>query len=241
MREQDSRTYMMLGDEAAERLKNSHIILFGLGGVGSYTAEALARAGVGEITLVDGDKVAESNINRQLPALHSTVGRFKTDVVAERISDIDPDIVVNKFSIFYNSENCDEINFDGVTYVADAIDTVASKILLIERARAKNVPVISCMGAGNKLDPTKFEVAEIEKTSVCPLARVMRCELKKRGISGVKTVFSKEPPVQLMKKDNDEGRKKIPGSISFVPSVAGLIMAGEIIKDITGINLKMEE
>ena len=236
MREQDSRTYMMLGEEAAKRLKNSHIVLFGLGGVGSYTAEALARAGVGELTLIDGDTVAESNINRQLVALHSTVGRYKTDVIAERIADIDPDIVVHSFPIFYSAENCEEIDFSGVTYVADAIDTVTSKILLIDRAREKSVPVISCMGAGNKLDPTRFEVAEIEKTSVCPLARVMRCELKKRGITGVKTVFSKEPPVQLTENNKEEGRKKTPGSISFVPSVAGLIMAGEIIKDIAGIN-----
>lgn len=236
MREQDSRTYMMLGEEATERLKNSHVILFGLGGVGSYTAEALARAGVGELTLIDGDTVAKSNINRQLVALHSTVGRNKTDVIAERIADIDPDIVVHSYPVFYSAENCEKIDFEGVTYVADAIDMVTSKILLIERAREKNVPVISCMGAGNKLDPTQFEVAEIEKTSVCPLARVMRCELKKRGITGVKTVFSKEPPVQLIENNQEEGRKKTPGSISFVPSVAGLIMAGEIIKDIAGIN-----
>ncbi len=230
MKEQDSRTGMMLGEDGVERLAKSHVLLFGLGGVGSYTAEALARAGVGALTLVDGDTVAVSNINRQLPALHSTVGKTKVQVVAERIADINPDCKVIPKSIFYSAETVEEVEFAGVTYVADAIDTVTSKILLIERAKAYNLPVISCMGAGNKLDPTQFQIAEIEKTSVCPLARVMRTELRKRGITGVKAVFSKEEPCLQIPKT--EGRKQTPGSLSFVPSVAGLIMAGQIIKDI---------
>ncbi len=235
MEEQQSRTKMLLGAEATEKLRHAHVMLFGLGGVGSYAAEALARAGVGSLTLIDGDVVSMSNINRQLPALHSTVGRPKVEVVAERILDIDPGISVETKPIFYNKETEKEISFQGVSYVADAIDTVASKILLIEKARAENVPVISCMGAGNKLDPTRFEVAEIEKTSVCPLARVMRTELRKRGITGVKTVFSKEPPVVPQGEGNAKNQKQLLGSISFVPSVAGLIMAGEIIRDIVEI------
>ncbi len=231
MREQDSRTAMMIGEDGVRRLADAHVLLFGLGGVGSYTAEALARAGVGTLTLVDGDTVAVSNINRQLPALHSTVGRTKVEVVAERIADINPDCRVIQKPVFYSAETAEEVDFAGVTYVADAIDTVTSKILLIQKAKELELPVISCMGAGNKLDPTQFQVAEIEKTSVCPLARVVRTELRKRGISGVKAVFSKEEPYLQVPKT--EERKQTPGSLSFVPSVAGLIMAGEMIKDIT--------
>lgn len=230
MREEDSRTAMMLGEDGVERLKNAHVLLFGLGGVGSYTAEALARAGVGILTLVDGDTVSVSNINRQLPALHSTIGKPKTEVVAERIADINPDCTVIQKQLFYSADTEEEVEFSSVTYVADAIDTVTSKILLIEKAKKSNIPVISCMGAGNKLDPTLFQVAPIEKTSVCPLARVMRIELRKRGITGVKAVFSKEEP--YLQPSKGEGRKQTPGSLSFVPSVAGLIMAGEIIRDI---------
>ncbi len=230
MKEAESRTAMLIGEAGVQRLKDAHVLLFGLGGVGSYTAEALARAGVGKLTLVDGDIVSESNINRQLPALTSTVGRPKTEVMQERIRDINPEIQVTCKTLFYDITTAEEVSFADVTYVADAIDTVTSKILLIEKARELDIPVISCMGAGNKLDPTRFEVAEIEKTSVCPLARVMRTELRKRGISGVKAVYSKEEPVQTGMQE--EGRKKTPGSISFVPSVAGLILAGEIIKDI---------
>ena len=230
MKEAESRTVMMLGEEGVQKLKNAHVLLFGLGGVGSYTAEALARAGIGKLTLVDGDTVAESNINRQLPALYSTIGKAKTEVVKERIRDINPEILVECKTLFYDHTTAEEVSFAGVTYVADAIDTVTSKILLIEKARSLDIPVISCMGAGNKLDPTRFEVADLEKTSVCPLAKVMRTELRKRGISGVKAVFSKEEPVKTSLPE--DGRKKTPGSISFVPSVAGLILAGEIIKDI---------
>lgn len=230
MREEESRTAMMLGEDGIARLKKAHVLLFGLGGVGSYTAEALARSGIGAITLVDGDIVSVSNINRQLPALHSTVGKSKAEVVAERIADINPECRVTVKHLFYSAETEEEVDFSDVTYVADAIDTVTSKILLIQKARALNIPVISCMGAGNKLDPTMFQVAEIEKTSVCPLARVMRTELRKRGITGVKAVFSKEEP--FSKAPKTEERKQTPGSLSFVPSVAGLIMAGEIIKDI---------
>ena len=221
---------MMLGDAGMKRLRSAHVLLFGLGGVGSYAAEALARAGVGKLTLVDGDTVSVSNINRQLPALHSTVGRPKTQVVAERIADIDPAIEVVQKNLFYSEATADEVSFFGVTYVADAIDTVTSKLLLIQKARELKIPVISCMGAGNKLDPTMFQVAEIEKTRVCPLARVMRTELRKRGISGVKAVYSEEEP--YLQIPQSEGRKQTPGSLSFVPSVAGLILAGEIIKDI---------
>lgn len=230
MREQDSRTAMMLGESGVRRLRDAHVLLFGLGGVGSYTAEALARAGIGTLTLVDGDTVSVSNINRQLPALHSTIGKSKVEVVADRIKDINPDCEVIRKDVFYSAETEEEVAFSGVTYVADAIDTVTSKILLIERARKLNLPVISCMGAGNKLDPTMFQVAEIEKTSVCPLARVMRAELRKRGITGVKAVFSKEEPFSQVPKTDE--RKQSPGSLSFVPSVAGLVMAGEIIRDI---------
>ncbi len=230
MEEQYSRTEMMLGESGVRALKNAHVLVFGLGGVGSYAAEALARAGVGILTLVDGDVVSVSNINRQLPALRSTVGRPKTEVMAERIADIDPSIRVIAKNLFYQEATADEISFDGVTYVADAIDTVTSKILLIQKARALGIPVISCMGAGNKLNPSLFQVADIEKTRVCPLARVMRTELRKRGISGVKAVYSEEEPYcQIPRGD---GRKQTPGSLSFVPSVAGLILAGEVIKDI---------
>ncbi len=231
MREEDSRTAMLVGEEGVNRLKNAHVLLFGLGGVGSYTAEALARAGVGAITLVDGDTVSLSNINRQLPALHSTVGKSKVAVVAERIADINPDCQVIKKHLFYSAETEDEVDFSQATYVADAIDTVTSKLLLIEKAKKLCLPVISCMGAGNKLDPTRFQVAPIEKTSVCPLARVMRNELRKRGITGVKAVYSQEEPFLQVPKTNQ--RKQTPGSLSFVPSVAGLVMAGEIIRDIS--------
>ncbi len=230
MEKQESRTRMMLGDAGVSRLREAHVLLFGLGGVGSYAAEALARAGIGKLTLVDGDVVSVSNINRQLPALHSTVGRPKTEVVAQRIADIDPSIVVVQKNLFYSADTADEVSFSQVTYVADAIDTVTSKILLIQKARELNIPVISCMGAGNKLEPTMFQVADIEKTRVCPLARVMRTELRKRGISGVKAVYSEEPP--YLQTSQTDGRKQTPGSLSFVPSVAGLILAGEIIKEI---------
>ena len=227
MENQFTRTEMMLGKDAVCRLNSTRVAVFGVGGVGGYAVEALARAGIGEIHLFDSDRVSVTNINRQIIALHSTVGMLKTEVMKERIADINPDAVVVCHSIFYGEDTADEIDLSKYDYVVDAIDTVRSKVLLITRAKAAGVPIISSMGAGNKLDPTRFEVADIYKTSVCPLARVIRTELKKRGIDSLKTVYSKEPPYL--------SGERIPASISFVPSVVGLIIAGEVIKDIAGI------
>lgn len=229
MEEQDSRTELLVGKEGIRRLREAHVMLFGLGGVGSYTAEALARAGVGRLTLIDGDTVAKSNLNRQLLALHSTLGRAKAEVMAERIGDIDPRIHVQPMTLFYEEKTEKQVDFSDVDYVADAIDSVRSKLLLIRRARQAGIPVISCMGAGNKLDPTRFEVADLEKTSVCPLAKLVRTALRKEGITGVKAVFSREEPCVV---PQDASGKRTVGSISFVPSVAGLVMAGEIIRAI---------
>lgn len=225
-----SRTALVIGNEALEKLKYSTVAVFGIGGVGSFTAEALARAGIGHIILIDSDYVSESNINRQLIALHSTIGKSKVHVMQERIYDINPNIKVEAIQINYNKETYNQFDFTGYSYIADAIDTVTSKLLLIKQSNITQVPIISCMGAGNKLDPTRFEVTDIYKTSVCPLARVMRRELKKIGINKLKVVYSKEEPINTAIENSM--RKKSPGSISFVPSVAGLIMAGEIIKDI---------
>jgi tRNA A37 threonylcarbamoyladenosine dehydratase len=199
--------------------------------VGGYVVEALARSGVGALELIDKDTVSVSNINRQIIALHSTVGRYKTEVAAERAKDINPDILVTVRNTFYLPETASEFDFSSYDYVVDAIDTVSGKIALIEQAQKSGTPIISCMGAGNKLDATAFEVADISKTSVCPLARVMRRELKKRGIEHVKVVYSKEEPRESKAKDEETG-KPIPASIAFVPSVAGLIIAGEVIKDL---------
>ena len=226
---------MMLGEEGVARLRGAHVVLFGLGGVGSYTAEALARAGIGRLTLIDGDTVSISNLNRQLPALRSTIGRPKVQVMAERIADIDPEIWVNAMELFYSQETADRVSFAGVDYVADAIDTVTAKLLLIQRARELDIPVISCMGAGNKLDPAQFRVADIEKTSVCPLARAVRTELRRRGVTGVKAVFSKEEPRIPMDGQEPGSRRQTPGSLSFVPAAAGLVLAGEIIRDLAGL------
>lgn len=236
MEEQYSRTMMALGEPGVMRLRKAHVILFGLGGVGSFTAEALARAGIGKLTLIDGDKISVSNLNRQLPALHSTLGRAKVQVMAERIADIDPEISVRPMELFYSAETAEQVDFSGADYVADAIDTVSAKILLIERAKKLGIPVISCMGAGNKLDPTRFQVAEIEKTTVCPLAKAVRLQLRRLGITGVKAVFSTEQPHAPIGGQNLGSRKQTPASLSFVPSVAGLILAGEIIKDIAGVS-----
>lgn len=219
------RTDLLIGKDNRQKLNNSHVAVFGLGGVGSYVCEALARAGVGKITLVDSDTVAPSNINRQLFALHSTVGKPKTAVAKDRIFDINPSIVTYEKEIFYSDETQDEISFSEFDYIVDAIDTVTSKLLIIENAYKYNVPIISCMGTGNKLDPSAFKIEDIKKTSVCPLARVMRRELKLRGIDSLKVLYSKEQPVKT-----DGGRT--PASISFVPSVAGLLIAGEVIKDL---------
>ena len=205
--------------------------VFGIGGVGGYVVEALARAGVGELHLIDNDVVAPSNINRQIIALTSTVGKKKTEVAKARVKDINPNCTVYTYDIFVLPETVSLFNFSLVDYVVDAIDTVSGKIAIIESAKRQNIPVLSCMGTGNKQDATAFEVADIQKTSVCPLARVMRRELKKRGIEGVKVVYSKEEPTQRFL-IAEEKEKTPPASISFVPSVAGLILAGEVIKDI---------
>ena len=228
---QFSRTALLIGEEGLKKLKNARVAVFGVGGVGGYVVEALARSGVGSLELIDKDVVSLSNINRQIIALHSTVGRLKTEVAAERARDINPDIDVTVRNVFYLPETAGEFDFTAYDYVVDAIDTVSGKIALIEQSKKANVPVISCMGAGNKLDATAFEVADITKTSVCPLARVMRRELKKRGIEHVKVVYSKEEPRESKAQDEETG-KPIPASIAFVPSVAGLILAGEVIKDL---------
>lgn len=228
---QFSRTALLLGEAGVEKLKKARVAVFGIGGVGGYVVEALARSGVGTLDLIDKDTVSVSNINRQIIALHSTVGRFKTEVMAERIKDINPDVCVHIHNAFYLPETAAEFDFTQYDYVVDAIDTVSGKIALIEQAKRANVPVISSMGAGNKLDAAAFEVADITKTSVCPLARVMRRELKKRGIEHLKVVYSKEEPLSSPLTDAESG-KAIPGSIAFVPSVVGLILAGEVIKDL---------
>ncbi|MBQ3615620.1 MAG: tRNA threonylcarbamoyladenosine dehydratase [Anaerotignum sp.] len=229
-----SRAELLLGKDKLEKLKNARVAVFGIGGVGSFAAEAIARGGVGHIAIIDGDVVSMTNINRQLIALHSTVGREKTAVMAERIHDICPETEVAEYPVNYTAENRDLINFASYDYIVDAIDMVTSKLLLIEEAKKAGTEVISCMGTGNKFDPTRFEVADISKTSVCPLAKVMRKELKDRGIKGVKVVYSKEIPIKPA--DSDEtARRQTPGSLSFVPPVAGMILAGEVIKYIADI------
>lgn len=230
MNEQFSRTKALIGEAALEKLASSHIALFGLGGVGSYAAEALARAGVGELTLVDGDRIAPSNINRQLYALHSTLGKFKTQTAKNRIHDIAPDCKVNEKTFFYLPENGEEFFSQKFDYVVDAIDMVSAKIDIAVRCGEKGIPLISCMGTGNKLDPTAFEVADIYSTEVCPLCRVMRRELRKRGVEKLKVVYSREVP--FVSGMRDETGRAAPASISFVPPVAGMILAGEVIKDI---------
>ena len=228
--ERFERSRILLGDDALLKLKNAKVIVFGVGGVGSYVCEALARGGVGAITLVDNDTVSESNINRQLVALTSTIGKNKTEVMKARILEINPECNVTSIPCFYTKEK--EVDIDGYDYVVDAIDTVTSKLTLIEEANRLSVPIISCMGTGNKLDPTRFEIADISKTSVCPLARVMRRELKLRGISHLKVLYSKEEPICPESGIPENGRRSVPGSVSFVPPVAGMIIAGEVIKDI---------
>ena len=232
MRETFSRTESLIGEVALEKLKNSHVIVFGIGGVGGYVVEALARCGVGEFDLVDADKISQSNINRQIIALHSTVGQYKTEVMKARILDINPTAKVNVFNVFYLPEKEKEFDFSKYDYVVDAVDTVSAKLSIIEKAKKAGVPVISAMGAGNKLNPTAFEVTDIFKTSVCPLAKVMRRELKKRRIDHLKVVYSKEERKCFGVTDSESG-KLSPASISFVPSVAGLIIASEVVKDLT--------
>ena len=235
MKEEFSRTERLLGNEAMQNLNNARVAVFGVGGVGGYVAEALARSGVGALDLIDSDTVNLTNINRQIIALHSTIGRFKVDVMKERIADINPDCQVTVHRCFYLPENKDEFDFTQYTYVVDAVDTVAAKIQLILQAKEADVPVISSMGAGNKLNPAAFEVADIYKTSVCPLAKVMRRELKQRGIKHLKVVYSREEAIKPLEEEyqeNTPGKRSTPGSVAFVPSVAGLIIASEIVKDI---------
>ena len=232
MDEKFSRTEMMFGKEAMQKLASSRVAVFGAGGVGGYAIEALARSGIGSLDIIDNDKISVTNINRQILATVETVGRFKTEVAAERIKKINPDCTVTEYKIFYLPET--PFNFKDYDYIIDAIDTVSGKIAIVRNAAECGVPVISCMGAGNKLDATAFEVADISKTSVCPLAKVMRRELKKYGITNLKVVYSKEEPVKPCGECVEEGSNKraVPASNAFVPSVAGLIIAGEVIKDL---------
>lgn len=235
MQDAFSRMEILLGREQTQRLSRARIAVFGLGGVGSYVVEALARCGVGSLTLVDHDVVSVTNINRQIYALHSTVGVSKVQVAKDRIHDIDENILVHTYETFYSAETEGIFDFGSFDYVVDAIDTVTSKLLIIQKAKERGVPVISCMGTGNKLDPSRFEITDISKTSVCPLAKVMRSELRKRGIKKVKVLYSKEKPVKA-RMDNGERKgntdRPVPGSISFVPSVAGLMIAGEVVRDL---------
>lgn len=236
MTEEFSRTERLLGNEAMRCLKNARVAVFGVGGVGGYVVEALARSGVGALDLIDNDTVNLSNINRQIIALHSTVGKFKVDVMKERIADINPDCKVNVHRCFFLPENKEEFDFTQYTYVVDAVDTVAAKIQLVLQAKEAEVPIISSMGAGNKLNPAMFEVADIYKTSVCPLAKVMRRELKQRGVKKLKVVYSKEEAIKPVepetKQETAPGKRSTPGSVAFVPSAAGLIIASEVVKDI---------
>lgn len=223
------RTRNLIGDEAMDKLAKSRVAVFGIGGVGGHVVEALARSGVGAIDIIDRDTVAESNINRQIIATLSTVGKYKVDAMKERIADINPDCKVGAYHCFYLPDTKDEFDLSNYDYVVDAVDTVTAKLTLVCEAKEKGVPIISSMGAGNKLNPAMFEVADIYKTSVCPLAKVMRRELKKRGIESLKVVYSKE---EAIKPDNGSGEERTPGSTAFVPSVAGLIIASEVIKDL---------
>ncbi len=232
MHSQFLRTEMILGENSTENLSGKRVILFGLGGVGSYTAEALARAGIGSITLVDSDTVSVTNINRQLCALHSTVGKPKVEVVKERILDINPGCRVTALQKFYLPENADEFNLSEYDYIADAIDTVSAKIDLAVKSQALGIPLIACMGTGNKLDPSLFRISDIFKTSGCPLCRVMRTELRKRGVKRLNVVWSPEEPIKPAQTTEETGKRQTPGSLPFVPGAAGLIMAGKIILDL---------
>jgi tRNA A37 threonylcarbamoyladenosine dehydratase len=249
MLNQFSRTQLLLGQEGMEKLYNARVAVFGIGGVGGYTVEALVRSGIGTLDLIDDDRVCLTNLNRQIYATRKTVGKYKVDVAEERILEINPKAVVNKYKTFYTPETADLFDFSRYDYVVDAIDTVTGKLELVEQAYKAGVPIISSMGAGNKMDPSAFEVTDIYKTSVCPLARVMRRELKKRGIKKLKVVYSKEPamtpiddmsiscrshcicPPGTARKCTD--RRQVPGSNAFVPAVAGLIIAGEVVKDLS--------
>jgi len=232
MLERFSRTELLIGKVALEKLSKTKVAIFGIGGVGSFVAEGLARAGVGNFLLIDNDTISKSNLNRQIHALDNTIGKYKVDVMKERILQINPEanVEVSK-EFFMPCSNTNLIN-DNLDYIVDAVDTVTAKIEIVMKSESLNIPVISSMGTGNKLDPTKFEITDINKTSVCPLAKVMRKELRARGIKKLKVVYSKEEPIKVKKEDNIDNKKQVPGSISFVPSVAGLIIASEVIKDI---------
>lgn len=234
MKEEFCRTSLLIGEEGLEKLNSAKVAVFGVGGVGGYVVEALARSGVGSFVLIDKDDVSMSNINRQIIALQSTVGKYKVDVMRDRILDINPQAKVEVHRTFFLPDNSAEFDFSQYTYVVDAVDTITAKIEIIMKAKEANVPVISSMGAGNKLDPTAFVVSDIYKTNVCPLAKVMRKELKARGVKKLKVVYSEEKPLSpdTSKLQSPEEKKRIPGSVAFVPSVVGLIIAGEVVKDI---------
>ena len=235
------RTEMLLGKAAADKLARARVAVFGLGGVGGYVVEALARSGVGALDLIDSDTVSVSNLNRQILALRSTLGQYKADAAAARVRDINPDAAVRVYKVFYTPGTASQFDFGLYDYVVDAIDTVTGKIGLVLQAREAGTPVISAMGAGNKLDPAAFRVSDLYETSICPLARVMRRELKKRGVDRLKVVWSPEPPLTPgdAGEQPEEGRRSIPGSVAFVPSVAGLILAGEVIRDLTADGTKL--
>ena len=230
------RTALLLGENAVSRLGKCRVAVFGVGGVGGHCVEALARSGIGALDLIDSDTVCLSNLNRQIIALHSTVGRLKVDAAAERIRDINPDCKVTVYPVFYLPETRDQFDFRAYDYVVDCIDTVKGKLALAEQAQEAGTPIISAMGAGNKLDPTRFEVADIYETSVCPLARVMRTQCRKRGIRRLKVVYSREQPLTPQGSSEKKGAHPAPGSVAFVPSVAGLILAGEVIRDLAGVH-----
>ena len=241
MLNQFSRTELLIGKEGIEKLQNSKVAVFGIGGVGSFVVEGLVRAGVSNFILVDDDKICLTNLNRQIIATHSTIGKAKVEIAKERILDINPNSKVKAVQMYF-SKDSEEVLDTSIDYVIDCIDTVSAKIELIQRAKSLQIPIISCMGTGNKLDPRKFEITDIYKTSICPLAKVMRKELKKREIKDLKVLYSKEEPIKPQKSNNKNEtlenltfKKQVPGSISFVPSVAGLIIAGEVIKDLIAI------
>ncbi|MCI7640177.1 MAG: tRNA threonylcarbamoyladenosine dehydratase [Clostridiales bacterium] len=237
MSEQFLRTEMLLGSEAVRRLQNARVAVFGLGGVGGYVVEALARSGVGSLDLIDSDRVSVSNLNRQILATHSTVGMLKVDAARARVLDINPDCQVKTWPVFYTPDTADAFDFARYDYIVDAIDTVTGKLALVERAKAAGTPIICCMGTGNKLDASAFQVADISKTTMCPLARVMRRELSKRGIRHLKVVYSQEEaltPTGWEEEAAALGKRQIPGSVAFVPGAAGLLLAGEVARDLTG-------
>lgn len=247
-----SRTELLLGTDGMKRLEQARVAVFGIGGVGTFAVEALARSGVGALDLFDDDKICPTNINRQLIATQKTIGKKKVEVMRDRVLEINPAAKVAIHETFYGADNADQFDLELYDYIIDAIDTVSSKLVLVERALEKNVPIISCMGAGNKLDPTKLEVADLSKTSMCPLAKVMRSELRKRGIKHLKVVYSKEPPMTPIEDmpvnckapcicpPGTKRKRQAPGSIAFVPSVAGLILAGEVIKELAGITQEIQ-